>query len=153
MKVSTRLRRVRGAVSLATTWAITWGAASGVRGGLGMAVVGRLYDHPVSWTTMAGAFALAGALAGAVSGLGFAVIVAATGRRRSLDLLSPVRLGLWSALPACAIGAALFGMDPYFVTATTLFGVGAGAATMKLARRGDELALESGEPAALPTGT
>jgi hypothetical protein len=78
-----------------------------------------------------------------VSGVGFAMIVAAIGRRRSLEHFSPLRLGLWSAIPACAVGAAIFGLDPLFLTATTLFTVTAGVATVKLARRGEPVALEA----------
>ncbi len=99
------------------------------------------------------AFAIAGALAGAVSGIGFSAIVATIGRRRSLETLSPLRVGLWSALPACAIGAAIFGLDPIFLTATTLFAVGAGAATISLARRGEQPALDAAQPVALPRVT
>jgi hypothetical protein len=104
-------------------------------------------------TSLVSAFALAGALTGAVSGLGFALIVATSGRRRSLAELSPFRLGLWSALPAVGIGLALFGMDPFFVASAAVFSVGAGAATVGLARRAEALSLTSGERRGLPTAT
>ncbi len=118
-----------------------------------MAVVDRLYSVPVPLLPMVQAFAIAGALAGAVSGIGFSAIVATLGRRRSLEALSPLRLGLLSAVPACAIGASIFGLDVVFLSATALFAIGAGATTMSLARRGEARTLDAHTPVALPRTT
>lgn len=153
MTLSTVLRRLRGTTSIAATWALGWGIAAGALGGIGMAVVGRLYSVPVELGTMIQAFAIAGTLAGAVSGIGFSAIVSTIGRRRSLDTLSPLRVGLGSALPAIAIGAAIVGWDPVFLTATTLFAAGAGAATISLARRDERRAIEAADPAVLSSPT
>lgn len=153
MTLSTLLRRLRGTASIATTWAVGWGITAGALGGIGMAIVDRLYSVPVPLVPMVQAFAIAGTLAGAVSGIGFSAIVATLGRRRSLEALSPLRLGLLSAIPACAIGASIFGLDAVFLSATALFAVGAGATTMSLARRGEDLPLEAHPPVALPRTT
>jgi hypothetical protein len=137
MSLSGTLVRIRGAVSLALTWAVTWGAAAGLVGGAITSAVLWTNGFSPPYPELVGAFALAGALSGAVSGLGFAVIVAGMGRRRTLAELSARRLGLLSALPALAIGAMLFGVnEPLFILGTGLFGFAAGTGTLTLARRG-----------------
>ena len=141
MTPSILLRRLRGAASLALTWSLSWGAVAGIVGGASTSAILWASGYPAPVSELFGAFALAGALTGAVSALGFAVIGASAGRRLSLSELSGRRLGLWSALPALAVGTAIFGPgEPLIVLATGLFGFAAGAGTVGLARRA---ALES----------
>lgn len=153
MTLATAFRRIRGAASLAITWALSWGAVAGVLGGMVTTIVLRTRGLSVPWTSLIGAFAVAGAITGAASALGFAILVASTGRRRTLSEMSATRLGLGSTIPAIVIGLALFGPEPLLVASTAAFGFCAGAVTVRLARRADRAISAESESAELPAST
>ena len=150
---TSNLRRLRGALGLAATWAVTWAIAAGVIGGLATSAVLILRGHFPPVPMLMGAFALAGGISGFVSGAGFALLLTTSARRRTLDDLNPLHFGLLGAIPAAVFGWVLFRQAGLALVATG-FGFVAATGSLVLARRANareiddpprRLALEHGD--------
>lgn len=140
--LSPTLRRVRGAFGLALTWAVTWAVAAGITGGLVSSVLLLLRGRIPPVGMLIGAFALAGAISGFVSGAGFALLLTTSARRRTLDDLNPVQFGLLGAIPAAVFGWLLF-HEAALAFIATGFGFVAATGSLVLARRANDRELEA----------
>ena len=140
--LSPTLRRVRGAFGLALTWAVTWAVAAGITGGLVSSVLLLLRGRIAPVGMLIGAFALAGAISGFVSGAGFALLLTTSARRRTLDDLNPVQFGLLGAIPAAVFGWLLF-HEAALAFIATGFGFVAATGSLVLARRANDRELEA----------
>lgn len=141
--ISPLFRRLRGAAGLALAWAVSWGVTAVLIGAPVTYLVTRIVGYPARFLDLASAFALAGALTGAVSGLAFALLLWATNRNRVTGELPDVRFGALGALPALAIGILLFN-EAGLIVATGLFGLAAGTGSLHLAHRAERQALAAG---------
>jgi hypothetical protein len=126
------LRRVRGILGTAFTWAIAW---TGLGVGIGaLAGIGFGYLVPM---------ALNGAAAGFLAGATFAVILSVAERHRTLQDLSLRRVALWGAVGGLLLSfiPLAFGVPvPYLLGPLVInTGIGAGMATgsVVMARRGE----------------
>ena len=141
------LRRIRGILGTALTWAIGWGAA-----GAGLHLFGIGLSRHLGETAFFGAFL------GFLAGGSFAVTLAAIEGRRRLDQLSLGRVGLWGALGGVAVAYwfvgpiswSAFSVYPvlfikgmaYTFVPPILLGAGFAAGSVALARRGDNKMIE-----------
>jgi len=139
--LSPTLRRVRGALGLALTWAVTWAVAAGITGGILSSVMLLLRGRIPPVGLLVGAFALAGAISGFVSGAGFALLLTTSARRRTLDDLNPVQFGMLGAIPAAVFGWVLF-HEAALVFIATGFGFVAATGSLILARRANDREIE-----------
>ena len=144
------IRRVRGALVVAAAWAITWGVV-GVGIGLIKWFRNDLSDvSPVSLPIAATLIlSLAGwfAVAGAINGLMFALVVAFMERRQSVASISLARFALWGAVAtliapilAVIVLVAIIGPAGGFVSFEGIaesagLGMASAAAVLLLARR------------------
>ncbi len=133
------LRRVRGVLGTAFTWAIAW---TGLGAGLGL-----LAGIPFSYILP---MALNGAAAGFIAGASFAVILSVAERQRTLEDLSLRRVALWGAVGGLLLSfiPMAFGVPvPYLLGPLVInTGIGAGMATgsVFMARRAEGRRLMSG---------
>lgn len=138
------LRRLRGVAGTMLTWSLGGALAGAVAaGGISIAV---LLPHGVADETgrlMLG-LGVAGAIAGAVSGLGFALLLLASERRRRLGELRLPRVGALGAVAAGGMGF-LISRDPTFALVCGTMGFGAAATSLHLARRAAAPALGAGD--------
>jgi len=149
--LSPTLRRVRGAFGLALTWAVTWGVAAGLTGGILSSVVLLLRGTTPPVPLLIGAFALAGAISGFVSGAGFALLLTTSAHRRTLDQLNPLHFGALGAIPAAVFGWLLFRqLGPTFIA--TSFGFVAATGSLILARRANDREIEGARWGRLRSG-
>jgi hypothetical protein len=151
------LRRLRGALGTAVTWAVAWAVG-------GFAVAAILFflgpgfggiDSP-DFRDVASIFTVLGGVAGLVGGTVFSIALGTVHRRRQLRQLSSVRMGLWGALAGLLVPLGVVGVGigmgtvhsillsaEVLGTTIVLFGGGGAAtavATVKLAQaaeRGD----------------
>ena len=139
--LSPTLRRARGAFGLALTWAVTWAIAAGLTGGTVSAIMLWLRGSHVPFPLLVGAFGLAGAISGFVSGAGFALLLTTSARRHTLGDINPVQFGLLGAVPAAIFGWVLFRQAGLALIATG-FGFVAATGSLVLARRANARELE-----------
>lgn len=139
--LSPTLRRVRGVFGLALTWAVTWAIAAGVTGGPLAAIALWLRGTPVPLPLLVGAFALAGAISGFVSGAGFAILLTTSARRHTLSDINPLQFGLLGAIPAAVFGVLVFRHAGLALLATG-FGYVAATGSLVLARRASAREIE-----------
>jgi hypothetical protein len=140
--LSPTLRRLRGALGLALTWAVLWGIAAGFTGGIVSSVILLLRGTIPPVPLLMAAFALAGAISGFVSGAGFALLLTTSARRRTLDDLNPLHFGALGAIPAAVFGWLLFHQAGLAFIATS-FGFVAATGSLILARRANDRELQS----------
>ena len=125
------LRRVRGILGTAFTWAIAW---TGLGVGIG-ALAGIQLSY---WVPMA----LNGAAAGFLAGTSFAVILSIAEKKQTLEDLSLRRVALWGAVGGLLLSfiPLAFGVPvPYLLGPLVInTGIGAGMASgsVFMARRG-----------------
>jgi hypothetical protein len=100
------LRKLRGALGMAVSWAVGWGVLG--FGVISVSVV-LLGDPNQFWETVGPLTALTG-LSGFVGGAVFSLVLGAGYRRRRLGELKPGRMALWGAGAALFIPAALLGV-------------------------------------------
>ena len=151
------LRKVRGAIGTALTWALGWtpiGAAWAAYVWLSVRDALPPGAEPSLFRVLAvvvGAWALSGAASGAV----FAGVLALAERRRRLEELPVSRVALWGALGGLAVPAAVFvalrvvyGVNAVYLSAllssaavSLSLGAASAAGTLLLARRAPEPAL------------
>jgi cation transporter-like permease len=139
------LRRVRGIVGTALTWALVW-----LPMGIVMAVYRFRHLHPHAPIPLRVILvvALAWAAWGAISGAVFASVLAVAERHRALSDLLPSRTAAWGALGAVVLPGGIFlivalknpSVDLIVPAAATLsisavLGAACAAATLALARR------------------
>lgn len=139
--LSPTLRRVRGAFGLALTWAVTWAIAAGLTGGPISAILLWIRGTHVPLPLLVGAFGLAGAISGFVSGAGFALLLTTSARRHTLGDINPLQFGLLGAIPAAVFGMVLFRHAGLALLATG-FGYVAATGSLVLARRANARELD-----------
>ncbi len=154
------LKRIRGAVSTALTWAVAWGGVGAIIGLVTGAVwgtgTGSLIMTFLSPTMLGLIFgsALFGsvllAMCGFAGGAAFSVVLSVAEGRRRFDEMSLLRFAAWGA-----VGGLLLAMPPllpvllaatdlpalyWFGTSVVvaLLGAGSAAGSLALARRADE---------------
>ena len=133
------LKRVRGILGTALTWAIGWV-------GLGVGI-GALAGFPFSYLLR---MALNSSVAGFMAGASFAVILSVAERNHSLEDLSLRRVALWGGAGGLLLSVVpmAFGVPvPYLLGPLVInVGIGAGMATgsVVLARRGENRRLTLG---------
>lgn len=147
------LRRLRGAVGTALTWAMGWAPVGAVWAGYIWLTI-RSEFAPPFWTII---YPISmWALWGAVGGTAFSGALAFAERRRQVDELSVRRVALWGALGGLAMPVAVFAMlrlvygmqggylAPLVSMGAVSLSLGAGSAvgTLLLARR----APDDGQP-------
>jgi hypothetical protein len=146
------MRRVRGALGVATLWGVTWGVAGSAF------ITWRLWtgfgSRRFPWhflSRVAVQSFVAFAVAGAIAGAAFSLLLAGTERRRTVDSLSVPRAAVWGALAGVAmtLGIVVIGRPPLVAVGVlgSLFatlGAVSAATTVSLARRAP--ALEASEP-------
>ncbi len=127
------LKRVRGVLGTAFTWAIVWiglGAGIGALAGFNLSFLLRM--------------ALNSSVAGFIAGASFAVILSVAERNHSLEDLSLRRVALWGAVGGLLLSAIpmAFGVPvPYLLGPLVInVGIGAGMASgsVVMARRGGD---------------
>lgn len=124
------LRRLRGALGIGVTWAGLWTAV-----GLGLAGVLRIL-RPADFDPGEGLGVILPVLAlvGFLSGLGFALLLSLSERKRTLGELSLPRVALWGLLGSAAIPL-LLGTDGTMGVLTGLLGAVFASGTVAVARR------------------
>jgi len=124
------MRRARGAIGIGLTWAATWFGA-------GIIFMVAAAPHPEN------PFFVAWGVFGFIAGVTFAGIFGIIERQRGIDQLSLPRVAGWGALGglSLAVIVQLAGLVGPFLLVGPLFalaGAGCAAATLVLARKGDE---------------
>jgi hypothetical protein len=124
------MRRARGAIGIGLTWAAAWFGA-------GIIFMVAAAPHPEN------PFFVAWGVFGFIAGVTFASLLGLIERRRGIDQLSLRRVAGWGALGglSLAVGVQLAGLAGQFLLIGPLFalaGAGCAAATLALARKGDE---------------
>jgi hypothetical protein len=138
-EVKKLLRRVRGVLGTAFTWAIAW---TGLGAGLGI-LAGIPFNYLIP-------MALNGAASGFIAGASFAVILSVAERHSTLENLSLRRVALWGAVGGLLLSfiPMAFGVPvPYLLGPLVInTGIGAGMATgsVFLARRAEGRRLLTG---------
>jgi len=153
------LRRLRGAVGLAVSWAIGWAGVLSVA----TVVIDLIGGYP--WTPTLGNLAANAALFGAMGFLGgasFSVVLGIAARRRRFEELSLPKFVGWGAVAGVGLGVLMAltsvgGFSLPTLVSSVAFGaiLGGGSAggSLALARRADDRrSLTSGEPAPLVEG-
>lgn len=152
------LRRLRGILGMALSWAIPWGVAIGTTGGLLAYFIVRL-PPGVSRIVVALQAALGNGISGAVLGFltggVFSVVLISAEHQRSLPDLKESRFALWGAVAGAAsagvmiLPALTLGQIPALAWAVlmavgTSLGVVSSVSSLRIAQAG--LELESGDP-------
>lgn len=152
------MRRIRGALSVATLWGLTWGVVGSAL------IIWRFwrtfpsYRFPmhilprIAWQSF-----LIFALAGAVAGVAFSLLLTGAERRRTVESLSVARASVWGALAGVAmtLGVVAIGRPPLVAIGVlgslfATFGAVSAAVTLSLAHRAPALEpSELEEPALL----
>jgi hypothetical protein len=134
------LRRIRGIVGTALTWAAGWGILGAVVSALSIVASGPWDGPPVAKMVFLGALFLA--TYGFIAGLVFSLVVLAAERRRTLHQLTLPRVTAWgglggvlmAAVPVAATGPSV--LTGVFLLMSGLLGAGSAAASLAVARRG-----------------
>ena len=142
------LRRLRGVIGTALTWAIGWGAVSAVLLAISGFSLGAI-----------GVLALGGMFTGFIAGSTFAVILSIAERRHTLEDLSLRRVALWGGIGGIALSLLL---APLFATSgaplgqillgfviDSLTGAGFAAGSVALAKRADTQLIEGDDETVL----
>ena len=131
------LRRLRGVLISTVLWTIPW-AVLGLAIGLWL-TFGQSEFVVTATLAIPGGLpavtALAGAIAGALNGLVFSLLVAVGERRGSVERIRPWRFALWGSLATFAVGALMSG-ELLLGAAFALGGAAMSAGVLSLARRG-----------------
>ena len=142
------LKRMRGVLGTALTWAVAWSGVGVVLGLVG-AVVAPGAGSVVDWVvTLVGVFGPLGFVGGVV----FSTVLGIAEGRRRFDQMSLTRFAAWGAVGAFLVSAflvlgdnSLLGFDKVLpILVMTLLGAGSAAGSLAMARKADHL-LESGE--------
>jgi len=88
------LRKIRGVVGTAVTWAVGWAVAGFGFIGLPLVIAGR----GVPFWSVALPFTAVVGVSGAVVGTLFSIVLGSVHGRRRLEELKPVRMALWGGL-------------------------------------------------------
>ncbi len=154
------LRKLRGALGTAVTWAVGWAVSGLVLFSLPLWLWG---NRGFFWDTLRPLTVLA-AFSGFTIGMVFSVVLGTVHRRRRLSELRPLRMALWGAgagvlVPLALIGigaAGGVGVRPEAVAAVLLCLGGLGAVTaggtIKLAQAADRELPDSGRDGRLGPG-
>ncbi|MGE3614758.1 MAG: hypothetical protein AB7L66_02710 [Gemmatimonadales bacterium] len=147
--MGTWLRRLRGAFGMGMTWAVGWAGAGLLIGVVSLVLpldwFFRIFDAPLP------ALAIPGFLAGVL----FSLVLAVAGRHRRFSDLSLPRVAAWGAagglglslLPAALAAIGLASLNPELpiwritlalAIPSTILGALSAAATLTIARRGEE---------------
>ena len=137
------LRKLRGAIGLATTWGVAWAAIFAAI----VTVVGFLDPNSIDPGEGPVRVAMIGAVYGLVSGAVVAVLFAVAERRKTLRDLSLGRAALWGAI-GTAVFPLLTQVSDGMVLILCPIGAALAAGSVAIARRG-ELAAQP-DPARLP---
>ena len=149
------LRRARGAMGMAFTWAVGWAL-----GGIAIGVTSKLFPFiQLDWFFKVFDAPLpAFAIPGFFCGLFFSMVLGVAARRRTFHELSMPRFVAWGALGGVlltalpyvlvGLGGGNFNVDPVALIPVigipfVLFGAASAAVTLKLARRGEARAVGS----------
>ena len=124
------IRRLRGALSIGVIWGALWA----VLGAVLAVMVGVVAPQQIGPGEGPARVALILGLVGFFSGLGFAGLLAAAERRRTLHELSLVRVALWGLLGGVAIPL-LMGTDGSMGWMTGPMGAALATASVAIARR------------------
>ncbi len=140
------LKRPRGAVGMALTWAAGWTPVGAVIG-----LVAGVFLWSVPLGAVAAIYARTFAVLGFVGGAIFSNVLRITEGRRRFDELSLPRFAAWGALGGLLLGvlavisrAVFVPLDIWFmdavvaVVAITLMGAGSAAGSLALARRAED---------------
>ena len=151
------LRKLRGALGTALTWAVGWTVA-GFAYYTFLFVTGSFGE--LTFWEVAPLFALRGGLYGLVGGALFSGALATVHRRRTLGELKPAWVGLWGGLAGLLVGMGVFGVTvasaiPWSLPMLGVIALGASiyggigaviaAGTIKIAQQGTE-EIESSDP-------
>lgn len=139
------LRKLRGALGTAVTWALGWGLGAFALVSVGFLLFGK---GVFFWDTVRPITILAG-LSGFIGGTVFSTALATIHARRRISELSPLRMALWGAgagllVPLGVLGVSLVAGVPLHadVVAGMVVGIGGlgaatAAGTVKLAQASD----------------
>ena len=141
------IRRARGALGLAVTWALGWvpvGAIFGV-------TMGLLVSDPTGVLAGVAAWAMLFGALGFVGGGLFSIVLSVTEGRRRFDQLALPRVTAWGAAGGFLLGVLALmaeggfspGVDFLVATGTTLLGSASAASTLVIARRAEAEALRT----------
>ncbi len=146
------LRRIRGALGTALTWAVGWGVVGAITGVLEVVLGGDpVAAIPVVAGWVGASFGLAGFIGGAI----FSTVLGVVEGRRSFDQMSLPRLALWGGVGGVLVGALLVAngaaiglFSAITIALLPLLAAGSAAGSLALARRAeDKELLEAGEEA------
>ncbi|MBT8397029.1 MAG: hypothetical protein HKO65_14500 [Gemmatimonadetes bacterium] len=146
------MRKIRGGLGTAITWAVTWGL-----GGFGLYSLLHLVT-PGPGYFIPGVLSVVGisALSGFVGGTTFSTVLSTFYSRRSLKDLNPAGMGMWGTLCGLLVPAGIFGIGSLVglgfevavgtitLAAMGTFGALTGYGTIKLAQSGQPK-LEEGD--------
>ena len=138
------LRRLRGVLGTALTWAVGWSAFT-----VGLSL---LFGAPLEYL---GLLAISGAVRGSIAGGAFAVILSIAERHHTLEDLSLRRVALWggiggsvlllTTLPIIALmGAPITGVIGGLVR-SAFIGAGFASGSVALAKRADRNLISGGD--------
>ena len=141
------IRRARGALGLAVTWALGWvpvGAIFGV-------TMGLLVSDPTGVLAGVAAWAMLFGALGFVGGGLFSIVLSVTEGRRRFDQLALPRVTAWGAAGGFLLGVLALmaeggfspAVDFLVATGTTLLGSASAASTLVIARRAEAEALRT----------
>lgn len=146
------LRKLRGGLGTAITWAVTWAL-----GGFGLYSLLYLLSPGAAlfWSGAAPATVVS-AMSGFVGGITFSTVLTTLYARKSLNELSPTGMGIWGTLCGLLVPFGIFGIGSLLgvgfeigtgiiiLGAMGAFGAATGYGTVKLAQAGQG-ELESGD--------
>jgi len=138
------LRRLRGAIRTAVTWAVGWAAAGGIFGAVtvvsGIDPASALFWIPATF-----------AAAGFVGGMIFSAVLGLIEGRRTFAQMSLPRFAAWGALGGALVSILIVAMGLVGSTASVvatvmlpLLAAGSASGSLALARGADDKVLESG---------
>jgi hypothetical protein len=135
------LRRIRGIVGTALTWATGWGVGGAVWMGIVFPVVGFPPEAFAACMILGGVFLLG--VYGFLAGAAFSLVVLAAEKRRTLHQLTLRRVAAWGALGTILMFAVPVALSTPSVLAKgitllviAVLGAGSAAASLSIARRG-----------------
>jgi hypothetical protein len=139
------LKRARATAFFTVLWAMAWGTVGALIG----AFTARSSFPEYRWTEEIRFVGVFFGVAGAITGLGFAVGIMAAARRRSLDAVSFLRVAIVGALAGEIPTAILLALSAIWTVQgaiwttviTAALGAACGSATLAIARAGDRAAI------------
>lgn len=134
------LRRIRGIVGTALTWATGWGVLGAAANAVALLVWGVPRGAPVAYMLSMAALFLA--TYGFIAGVASSLVLLAAERRHARHQLTLPRMAAWgglggvlmAAVPVAAMG--LTSLTGVFLLVCGLLGTGSAAASLSIARRG-----------------